>query len=229
MHLGRGNAEQVYTMKGKQLEKTTEEKDIGVLIASTLKPATQCQKAARTAQGVLSQIGRAFHYRDRNIFVGLYKQYVRPHLEFSSPAWSPWSEKDKECLENVQKRAVRMVSGLRANSYEDRLKELGLQTLEERRRETDMIQVYKILHKKDKVTPGLLKPATTTGMATRATTGQLNLKIQAARLDTRKYFFTQRVPNHWNALPDDVKLATSVQSFKNGYRNHMKKTVVAVQ
>jgi hypothetical protein len=42
-------------------------------------------------------------YRDRHVFVRLYVQYVRPHLEFSVPAWSPWQKADKECLEKVQK------------------------------------------------------------------------------------------------------------------------------
>jgi hypothetical protein len=57
------------------------------------------KKAARTAQTVLFQISRAFHYRDRHVFIRLYVQYVRPHLEFAVPAWSPWLEADKEVLE----------------------------------------------------------------------------------------------------------------------------------
>jgi hypothetical protein len=53
-----------------------------------------------------------FHYRDRFTFVRLYKQYVRPHLEFASQAWSPWLAGDREVLEKVQKKAVGIVSGL---------------------------------------------------------------------------------------------------------------------
>jgi hypothetical protein len=59
----------------------------------------------------------------------LYVQYVRPHLEFSVQAWSPWTEADKECLEKVQRRAMGMVSGLAARDYEERLRELGHTTL----------------------------------------------------------------------------------------------------
>ena len=59
---------------------------------------------ARTAQAVLGQIARAFHFRDKDIFLGLYRQYIRPHLEFSVQAWSPWCQKDKDLLENVQKK-----------------------------------------------------------------------------------------------------------------------------
>ncbi len=48
---------------------------------------------------------------------------MRPHLEFASPAWSPWLEADKEVLEKVQKRAVNMISGLKAKTYEEKLRE----------------------------------------------------------------------------------------------------------
>ena len=151
MHLGHNNTKQVYTMKGQQLEVTEEERDIGVTMSKNLKPSAQCAKAARTAQTVLAQISRAFHFRDRHIFVRLYVQYVRPHLEFAGPAWSPWLEADKEVLEKIQRRAVGMVSGNRADTYEERLRELGLTTLEERRHQADIIQTFKILHKKDSV------------------------------------------------------------------------------
>jgi hypothetical protein len=114
------------------------------MIGDNLKPAAQCAKAAKVAQTVLGQITRAFQYRDRSIFLQLYKQYVRPHLEFAVQAWSPWHQVDKERLESVQRRAVSMVSGLQGRSYKERLKELRLTTLEERRHHADMLQMYKI-------------------------------------------------------------------------------------
>ena len=99
------------------LEKTTVKRDIGVLVNNNLKPADQCAKAAMTANALLGQISRAFHYRDRWTFVKLYKLYVRPHLDFSVAAWNPWTTADVECLEKVQRRAINMVSGLGDKSY----------------------------------------------------------------------------------------------------------------
>jgi ribonuclease P/MRP protein subunit RPP40 len=132
MHLGHNNPGHKYTMGGTELGSTEQERDIGVAVMSNLRPTAQCAKAARTASTVLSQLSRSFHFRDRHIFVRLYKQYVRPHLEFASTAWSPWTQSDKECLEKVQKRAIRMVSGLSSAKYEERLAELGMVSLEER-------------------------------------------------------------------------------------------------
>jgi ribonuclease P/MRP protein subunit RPP40 len=86
-----------------------------------------------------TQITRAFHYRDRNTFISLYKHHVRPHLEFAVQAWSPWTHQDKETLEKIQRRAVGMVSGLKGSTYEERLEELKMTTLEERRHQADML------------------------------------------------------------------------------------------
>ncbi len=113
-----------------------------------MKPTAQCLRPAKTAQTVLGQLSRAFHYRDRHVFMRLYKQYVRPHLKFSTQAWAPWTEGDRNCLEKVQQRAVRMVSGLKSNVYEERLRELNLPTLLERRHQADMAMVHKILQRR---------------------------------------------------------------------------------
>jgi hypothetical protein len=146
MHLGRRNNNYVYEMAGQKLDKTREEKDLGVIISDNLKPAAQCAKAAKRAQTVLGQISRAFLYRDRTVFMQLYKQYVRPHLEFSVQAWAPYNAADVEALKKVQKKAVKMVSGLRSQEYADRLKELRLTTLSERRHQADMLMMYKLRH-----------------------------------------------------------------------------------
>ena len=104
MHVGRHNPGYEYFMRGEKIGTTEEERDIGVIITKNLKPAAQCSKAAGRAMAVLSQLRKEFHYRDRFTFVMLYKQYVRPHLEFASPAWSPWLVGDKETLERGRRK-----------------------------------------------------------------------------------------------------------------------------
>ena len=66
----------------------------------------------------------AYSQQWKKVFMNLYKQYVRPHLEFSVAAWAPWTQEDIETLEKVQKRAVKAVSGLKGHSYEEGLVEL---------------------------------------------------------------------------------------------------------
>ena len=221
MHFGSRNPNTRYSMAGQDLETTNEERDMGVTISSSLKPSAQCTKAARTATVVLGQIARAFQYRDRHIFVRLYIQYVRPHLEFASQAWSPWLLKDIETLEKVQRRAIGMVSGLRGQTYEEKLQELGLQSLEERRLDADLILVYKSLTGLCNVdSTKWFEKSEAGNQRTRAASDDLHLRQPFARLDAQRYFFTVRVIESWNRLPYRLRSATSLTAFKNGLKKH---------
>jgi len=220
MHLGHANRKHVYTMNGAVLEETEEERDLGVMISNKLKPGTQCAKAARTAAAVLGQISRAFHFKDRYVFVQLYKQYVWPHLEFAVQAWSPWAVADKEVLEAVQRRMVRMVSGLRSTEYEDRLKELGMTTLEERRHQADMAMMFKTMRGVDGQKEEWFTPAAAGQRRTRVADDPLNVRLAHGRLELRKNFFTVRCTEHWNNVPGEIKNLRSVESFKKAYATH---------
>jgi len=45
----------------------------------------------------------------------------------------------------------------------------------------------------------------------------MKLTKERSRLDTRKFYFSQRVVNGWNRLPVAVVNAESVNAFKNAY------------
>ena len=76
---------------------------------------------------------------------------MRPHLEYCVQAWSPYQKADMEKLEKVQKRAVNMVAGLKSKNYADKLKEVGLTSLEERRSRGNMLQTFRIINEVDNV------------------------------------------------------------------------------
>ena len=97
---------------------------------------------------------------DNTMFLHLYKSLVRPHLEYASPVWSPYLKKHQVALENVQRRATKLIKNLSQLSYKERLFQLGLPSIEYRRLRADMLQVYKILNNIDlPLTNNLLKAA----------------------------------------------------------------------
>ncbi|KAJ8038582.1 hypothetical protein HOLleu_16045 [Holothuria leucospilota] len=75
----------------------------------SLKPSRQCAAAAARANRVLGLIKRNFSSFSKEIVLNLYKQLVRPHLDYAAQAWSPFYEKDKLLLEQVQRRATRLI------------------------------------------------------------------------------------------------------------------------
>ena len=222
MHVGRDNTRAAYFMGGQQLDTTEEERDLGVVMSNKLKPGPQCLKAAKTGQQVLGQILRAFHARDKKIYMQLYKTYVRPHLEFACPAWSPWTAADRDVLEKVQQRAVRQVSGMQGHTYEDKLRELGICTLEERRHRADMAMVHRILSEEDTLAAELFEMASAAGRRTRVAADPLNtgMVVKHGRLDIRKNFFSIRVTELWNSVPAEIKQSRTPAIFRKAYAQY---------
>jgi ribonucleases P/MRP protein subunit RPP40 len=221
LHVGRHNPAHVYKLGGQDLATTNSERDVGVQISDTLKPTEQCKKAAATANAVLSQILRAFHYRDRHTYVRLYAQYVRPHLEFAGPAWAPWAAGDIASLEKVQERAIKAVSGLRGRTYSERLAELSLPSLADRRSEADMCLTHKILSDSDQQFCEQWFERAAGRRPTRMAAGLDNLVPRRAQHEYRRNFFSLRVVDAWNRLPAAVKAAKTAAGFKNQYRQHV--------
>jgi len=227
VHVGRNNPKYTYNIGGETLNSDSNEKDIGVLITENLKPSLQCQKSSNSSMAVLNQILRSFTYRDRLTYINLYKTYVRPHLEFSSPAWNPWTTRDEDIIEKVQIKAIKQVSGLKSNTYEERLKELDLTTLKDRRLRADLIQTYKIISGADDVDRRIwfMLNGDEERRVTRESEKPLNITGMVSNLDIRKYFFTNRVIKPWNSLPDNIQHAATVNQFKHLYDRYIKLTL----
>ena len=103
-------------------------------------------------------------------------------------------------------------------TYEQKLSELGLTSLEDNRRRGDMVEMYKMMTGKTKVDYRQwfkLSTARPGAGNTRGRKGYLNVEEPpVANKDVRKNFLSQRCPRVWNAFPDTVKLGTTVNGFK---------------
>ena len=153
--------------------------------------------------------------------VPIFKSLIRPILEYANAVWCPQTKKDIRAIEKVQRHFTKRVFGMKDMSYSQRLATLKLPSLEFRRVRGDLIETYKIM-------TNIYDPETTktliSSSSTNNLTGSHKFKIFKKRINSNstryQKFFTNRITNIWNKLPDHVVKADTVNSFKNCIDKH---------
>ena len=186
-------------------------RDLGVIVDSKLKFTAHIAKIVSTAKQRTALLYRAFLTREQKFLIIAYKSYILPLVEYCSPIWSPNSVGDILLLESVQRSFTKRIPGLENMSYDARLKALNMITLERRRLHFDLIFCFKLLK-------GLIGGVPENyGLVLSTRKSRVNsfkLVINNPRIDARKYFFSSRICEPWNSLPDSVVLLNNVNSFK---------------
>ena len=216
LHLGKNNPKYKYYLKNgnqhHELMETICEKDLGVHIDNNLDFNEHISKTASKARSLAGMINRTITFKTPEIMIPLYKALVRSVAEYANTIWCPFKRKDINCIEDIQRHFTRRVCGMRGLDYGQRLKKLKLPSLEFRRLRGDLIECYKILH-------NIYDPLTTNSLLTNSslTTRAHDFKLVKGRVNGRKFqhFFTNRIVNVWNRLPNEVVNAKSTNSFKN--------------
>ena len=146
---------------------------------------------------------------------------MRPHLEHAQCIWSQYKKKLILCIENVQRKATKIIKNIKHLTYEERLRYLDLPSLVYRRAQGDIMETYKIV----------------SGMYDIAVTPYLqpckqnvkrghNLKLAKSysRLNVRYNIFSLRITNLWNSLTEDIVTAPSLNAFENKLNKHWQNT-----
>ena len=126
-------------------------------------------------------------------------------------------------LERVQEKFIKNVSELRGETYEERLAELDMLSLSDRRLYLDLVKTHKIIHGHTNVDRhGLFElVGDRPRRSTRAADCPLNIITKRSRLDVRANFYTNRVAPRWNDLPYEMKMSSKLNAFKNDLKQHL--------
>ncbi|KAJ7426823.1 hypothetical protein WISP_12253 [Willisornis vidua] len=108
------------------LESARVEKDLGMLFESRPNMNQQCAKVVKKASGILASLRNNVARRTRAMIVLPYNSALeRPHSEYCAEFWDTHYRKAIEVLQDIQRRATRLVNGLEPMPYEEQLRQLG--------------------------------------------------------------------------------------------------------
>ena len=202
-------------MNNDQLEQVYHHPYLGIEISHNLKWSMHINNIIAKANRSLWFLRRNLWRCPQKVKEQLYFMLVRPHLEFASAVWDPFNTTDIQRLEMIQHRAARFVTknySRAQGSMTKILKQLDWQTLEKRRKQSRLINMYKLQNKSIAIPiPDYIKRQTV------SSTRQYHparFRIMKANKNVYKYSFFPRTVSDWNNLNPNVINAVSTEGFK---------------
>ena len=143
-----------------------------------------------------------------------YTTFVRPILEYASPAWDPHTQVCIDEVEAVQRRAARFLKGdyRTTSSTSKMISDLGWQTLESRRKQAKLQMMYRVVNGLIDIRPdNYLRPATS-----RTRGNSKRFLVPYCRTDYLRHSFFPSATRLWNQLPEELATAQCLEDFKQG-------------
>jgi len=200
-----------YLLNCSNLSWVTSTRDLGVTFDSDLSFTQHVNTIVSTASIRANLLHRCFVSGDRNLLLKAFIVFVRPVLEYCSSVWSPRFLRDAEAVESVQRHFTKRLHGLGDKDYNTRLEILKLESLELRRLRADLVFTYKIYF-------GLIDVDFSDfyiKLSNNNTRGHpYRLFTPQSHNDTRRGFFSVRVLNAWNGLPESTTDFSTLSRFR---------------
>ena len=149
------------------------------------------------------------------MIIPLYKSLARPHLEHAVRFWSPNLSRDIDKIETIQRRATKMISEIRNHSYHQRIQDLDLNSLVQRRLRGQLIEVFKYLNRFT-----CARKLFDYDLNDRTRNNGAKLIVKHFNTSVAQHFYLIKITTTWNALPSEVVSSRTVNSFKNSLAKH---------
>jgi hypothetical protein len=192
-----------YSLNGVFLQEVAIQKDLGITISNTLTPTIHIQEIAKKARQKIAMFRRCFSSLNEDKVKILYQSIIRPALEYASTAWSPQTKQNIEKLEKVQTKCLRLYKS-----------DIQMDPLRERRDRTDLIDTYKFLHGHYKTEPEKFFSLPHTNLRGHSK----KIFKRRTRTQLTGHFYSNRVVDPWNKLPETIVSAPTVATFKQRLR-----------
>ncbi len=140
-----------YNLGGEKIKCADRKKDLGVVIQENLSPEGHINKIVGEGLAMVANVRLTFAHIDETLVIKVIQSILRPKLEYAQVVWAPHLKNHVRKLERVQRAATKLVPTLQDKEYQERLRILNLPSLEERRKRSDMIQLYKCVTGLDKI------------------------------------------------------------------------------
>ena len=202
-----------------KLEISSKEKLLGVTIDNTLNWSSQVDATIKKCNSLLFLLGRIKIYLDIPTRKLYFNAYILPHLEYCNSIWGNCSDELLEKLIKFQKRAARLILDKDLSTPSSELfQELSWMRFDEMVKYKKCIIMYKSLNN---LAPAYMSKKFTYSydihnLELRSATNQC-LYIPKPKLEIYRKSLSYSGPKLWNTLPEAVRNAPTLGSFKQRY------------
>ena len=201
-----------YMLCGTQINQREQVKDLGMIISEDLKTHNQVSQACQRAHREIDRIRCSFISRSPAFISGMYKTFVRPHLEYCIEVWNPSFQGDINKMEKVQNKMSRLIQNGHLKTAEERNEALGITSHQKRRLRGDLINIYKNINDRN-----LFQLRNNDRMRGH----NLTICIPRSNCTVKSHSFSMRSVKEWNKLPQFVVNSVSLNSFKRNIDMHL--------
>ena len=214
------NLNKVYYASSLEIDQSTHVKDLGITVDENLNFKLHIDRLAKQCKQLSSWIFSVFDTRDKVPMLILFNSLVRSKIEYCSQIYNPYQIQDINKIEQIQRAFTYRITGMANFNYWERLRILGIMSLQRRRERSIIIHLWKILnnispngidiefkhHNRSTAIKAVVKPLP---------------KLRGHILTIFDESFAVKSAKLWNILPSELTKITCLESFKVHLENFL--------